>query len=424
MEPVFLRLGIAVLLGLLVGLQREHAASGLAGMRTFPLITLLGSLAVLLAEHFQEGWIVAAGLLAILGVVVAGHLFQPPRDPRPGTTTDVAMLLMYAVGALVMIGPLSVAIVIGGGVAVLLQFKPELHRLAQKLGDEDLRAIMQFVLITCIVLPVLPNRNFSPLDVLGARWPAADHELAVLNPFETWLMVVLIVGLSLGGYIIYKFFGCDAGILLGGVLGGAISSTATTVSYARNARDDATGTRMALVVIVIASTVMYLRVLLAVTVVSPQFLLIVALPVVILMLLTLVPALVLWYRVRSQPAPMPQQANPTQLKSALVFGLTYALVLLAMALAKHHWNGQGLYAVAFFSGLTEMDAVTLSTARLSLSDGTVATEGWRMIVVAAMANLISKAGIAGILGGGRLLTRLAAWFALPMLGGAALLAWW
>lgn len=424
MEPVFLRLGIAVLLGLLVGLQREHAASGLAGMRTFPLITLLGSLAVLLAEHFHEGWIVAAGLLAILGVVVAGHLFQPQRDPRPGTTTDVAMLLMYAVGALVMIGPLPVAIAIGGGVAVLLQFKPELHQIAKRLGDEDLRAIMQFVLITCIILPVLPNRNYSPLDVLGTQWSAADHALAVLNPFETWLMVVLIVGLSLSGYIIYKFFGRDAGILLGGILGGAISSTATTVSYARTARADALAARTALVVIMIASTVMYLRVLLAVTVVSPAFLRIVALPVIILMLLTLAPALLLWFRVRGQLSPMPQQTNPTQLKSAMIFGATYAMVLLALALAKHFWNGQGLYAVAFFSGLTEMDAVTLSTARLSLSDATVAADGWRMIVVAAMANLISKAGIAGLLGGGRLLAQIAAWFAIPMLGGAALLAWW
>ena len=121
---------------------------------------------------------------------------------------------------------------------------------------------------------------------------------------------------------------------------------------------------------------------------------------------------------------MPQQTNPTQLKSAVVFGLIYAAVLLALALAKHLWNGQGLYAVAFFSGLTEMDAVTLSTARLSLSDATVATDGWRMIVVAAMANLISKASIAGILGGRRLLAQIAAWFAIPMLGGAALLAWW
>jgi uncharacterized membrane protein (DUF4010 family) len=99
------------------------------------------------------------------------------------------------------------------------------------------------------------------------------------------------------------------------------------------------------------------------------------------------------------------------------------MVLLALAVAKRYWDGQGLYAVAFFSGLTEMDAVTLSTARLSLSDTWVASDGWRLIVVAAMANLISKAGIAGLLGGWRFLVRIALWFAVPMLGGAALLAW-
>jgi uncharacterized membrane protein (DUF4010 family) len=427
MEPLFQQLGIALLLGLLVGLQREHAASGMAGMRTFPLITVFGSVSAVLANHFQESWIVAAGVLAMVGVMVLGHLFRPRPDPHPGTTTDVAMLLMYAVGAMVVIGPMPVAIAIGGGVAVLLQFKPELHSIAQKLGDEDLRAIMQFVLITCIILPVLPDRNFSPWNVLELRAPAPGQPpdpLAVLNPFETWLMVALIVGMSLGGYIIYKFFGRDAGILLGGVLGGAISSTATTVSYARDARAEPFGVRTASIVIMIASTVMYVRVLLAVTVVAPEFLQRVVLPVAILMVLTFVPALVLWFRVRRQAAPMPEQKNPTHLKSAIIFGMMYAGVLLALAVAKRYWSGGGLYTVAFFSGLTEMDAVTLSTARMSLSDSLVASDGWRMIVVAAMANLVSKAGIAGLLGGWRLLVPIAALFALPMLGGAVLLMLW
>jgi uncharacterized membrane protein (DUF4010 family) len=450
---MFQQLGIAVLLGLLVGLQREHAASGMAGMRTFPLITVLGSVSALLADHFNESWILAAGLLAMVAITVVGHVFRerekgtgpicaqhppgrsgkldlspfPVSDPHPGTTTDVAMLLMYGVGALVVIGPIPVAIVIGGGVAVLLQFKPELHSIAQKLGDEDLRAIMQFVLITCIILPVLPNHNYSPLDLLQFRQPAvaqAPGPFNVLNPFQTWLMVVLIVGLSLGGYIVYKFFGRSAGIFLGGILGGAISSTATTVSYARATRDAPLGACTAAVVIMVASTVMYLRVLLAASVVASQnvaFLKTLLLPVSVLMLLTLLPAMALWFRVRRQPMPMPEQKNPTQLKSAIVFGLLYVAVLLALAVAQHHWNGQGLYTVAFFSGLTEMDAITLSTARMSLSDPMVASDGWRMIVVAAMANLVSKAGIAGLLGGWRLLLGITLLFAIPMLGGAALL---
>ncbi len=441
MEPVFQQLGIALLLGLLVGLQREHAASGLAGMRTFPLITVLGSVAALLADHFRESWILAAGLAGVAAVMIVGHLMQPagradrsnlqerpdgggtPTGPVPysahGTTTDAAMLLMYAVGALVVIGPMPAAIAVGGGVAVLLQFKPELHSVARRLGDEDLRAIMQFVLITCIILPVLPNRNYGPSSWLGID-PAS---LDVINPFQTWLMVVLVVGLSLGGYIIYKFFGRGAGILLGGVLGGAISSTATTVSYARGARDDREAARSAAVIIMIASTVMYLRVLAAVAFVSPGFLWTVLPPIMTLTALTLVPALVVGFRAMQQPAAMPEQKNPTQLKSAVIFAALYALVLFGLAAAKYYWNNRGLYAVAFLSGLTEMDALTLSTARMSLRDPSVAVDGWRLIVAAALANLASKAAIAGLLGGWRFLLRIAILFAVPMLGGAALLAW-
>jgi uncharacterized membrane protein (DUF4010 family) len=328
------------------------------------------------------------------------------------------MLLMFGVGAMVVVGPLSAAIVIGGAVAVLLQFKPELHSIAQKLGDQDLRAIMQFVLITCIILPVLPNRNYSPLGLLSEQ-PAGPFD--VINPFQTWLMVALIVGLSLGGYIVYKFFGRDAGMLLGGMLGGAISSTATTVSYARLAREDRNGARTAAIVIMIASTIMYLRILLAVVVVSPEFLKRVFLPVLAVMLLTLLPAMILWFRVRRQSIQMPEPKNPTQLKPAVVFGMLYAVVLLALAVAQHYWSNQGLYAVAFFSGLTEMDAVTLSTARLSTTDPQVLTDGWRMIVLAAIANSIAKTIIAGLLGGWRLLIRMILLFAIPTFGGVALL---
>jgi uncharacterized membrane protein (DUF4010 family) len=424
MEPMYQQLGIALLLGLLVGLQREHAASGVAGMRTFPLITILGSISAMLAVSFQESWIVAAGLLGVAALTIIGHLLRLRPDPNPGITTDVAMLLMFLVGAFVVVGSMAGAIAIGGCVAVLLQFKPELHNIARKLGDEDLRAIMQFVLITCIILPVLPRVNYGPADFLtGADAHAASSlaSLSVLNPFEIWLMVVLIVGLSLAGYIFYKYFGRNAGILLGGVLGGAISSTATTVSYARNTRTDPMAARTATIVIMIASTIMYARVLAAVAVVSQSFLLTVALPVMVLALLTLVPAIILWLGVRCQPTQMPKQENPTQLKSAIVFGLMYAGVLFALAMAQTYWKGKGLYTVAFLSGLTEMDAITLSTARMSLSDPMVAIDGWRMIVVAALANLVSKASIAGTLGGWRLFLQIAALFAIPMLGGIALL---
>jgi len=156
-------------------------------------------------------------------------------------------------------------------------------------------------------------------------------------------------------------------------------------------------------------------------VVSQSLLQTTALPLAILMLLTIVPALVMWFRVRRDSAPMPEQKNPTQLKSAVVFGLMYAAVLLALAAAKTYWNGHGLYVVAFLSGLTEVDSLTLSTARMSQTGQLAADVGWRLTVMAAMANSVSKAAIAGLLGGWRLLGELTLLFAIPMLGGAALL---
>jgi len=210
--------------------------------------------------------------------------------------------------------------------------------------------------------------------------------------------------------------------VIGGLLGGAISSTATTVSYARGTRNDPLGARNASIVIMIASAIMYVRILVAVTIVSSwAFLQTILAPMGILMVLTMLPAMAMWYRVRGEPSQMPKQENPTQLKSAVVFGLLYAAVLLALALAQYFWHGRGLYAVAFFSGLTEVDAITLSTARLAGSDGQVLTDGWRIIVVASMANLVSKSAIAGLLGGWRLMSRVAMLFAIPAIGGVLLL---
>ena len=416
-SSIFQQLGISVLLGLLVGVQREHAASGIAGMRTFPLITVLGTLSALMADALGA-WIVPAAFLGVVAVIVVGHLLQLCQaEPHAGTTTDVAMLVMFAVGAYITVGPMVVAVAVGGGVAVLLQFKPELHRIAQKLGDEDLRAIMQFVLISCVILPVLPNQNFGPSKLFGL----STHTLDVFNPFETWLMVVLIVGMSLGGYIFYKFFGANAGILLGGVLGGAISSTATTVSYSQQAKDNFLDGRIAAIVIMIASIISFVRVLIAVLVVSPEFLISVSGPVGVLMALTFLPVVIVWFRNRGQSKAMPEQKNPTQMKSALVFGGMYIGVLFALAAAKQFIGGEGLYLVAGLSGFTEMDAITLSTARMSLADQSVMADGWRLIVVAAMANMVSKSIIAGLLGGWGLLRRIVILFAAALIGGAAML---
>jgi uncharacterized membrane protein (DUF4010 family) len=178
-------------------------------------------------------------------------------------------------------------------------------------------------------------------------------------------------------------------------------------------------------VIMIASTVSCLRVLAAIAVVSPDFFLHAFVPVAVVTLLTFAPGLAMWYGSRHQPGIMPDHENPTQLKSAVVFGVMYALVLFALAAAEQYLGGQGLFMVAGLSGLTEMDAITLSTAKMSLQDSSIMTHtGWQMVVVAIMANMVSKTALAGILGGQRLLWRMTALFSIPMIGGAAMIWLW
>jgi len=416
---LFEQLAISLSLGLLVGLQRERSESVIAGLRTFPLITLLGTMAAALdVARDAQGWIIAAGFISMVAVVSVTNLHRlRVTSADYGMTTEVAILMMYGVGAYLVIGERVVSVVAGAVVAVLLQFKGELHGIAARLGDQDLRAIMTFVLITCVVLPVLPNATY---DVVAP--------LNVINPFEIWLMVVLMVGMSLGGYLTYRFFGRNAGILLGGVLGGAVSSTATTLSYAKRTRAEPRVAQLAALVILIASTVSFLRVLVEIFTVAPQHFLALAPPIVLVMGTGVLVAAVAWFRVQREPADPPEPKNPTQLRSALLFALMYAVVLMALSAAKTHLGGQGLYGIAVLSGMTDMDAITLSTARLvrlSTHAGGIATsDAWRVIVVASLANLVFKWLMAAAAGGAQLRRQLALLFAAPFVVGCILILLW
>ena len=410
-SDVFQRLGLSLLLGLLVGLQREIAKSRFAGMRTFALISLFGTINGFLAQEFG-GWVLAAGFLGVVTVVVIGNLRRliDQEAMDRGTTTEVAMLLMFAIGGYLAFGDLAVAIVIGGALAVLLQFKLELHGMAERLEDEDLRAIMQFVLITFMILPVLPDRTYGPLDVF--------------NPHEVWLMVTLIVGISLTGYLAYKFFGGKVGVLLGGLLGGAISSTATTLAYARRAHADLKGSALAAIVIALASAVVFVRVLLEVSVVAPELLPAAIVPMAIGLLLSLAPALVFWWRLRNQTSEMPSQKNPTELGAAITMAGVYIMVVFLLAATKKHLGEQALYLVAVISGLTDVDAITLSISRMVSAGSLNVDSAWRLIFTATLSNLVFKGGIVAAVGNWRLLGYVSLLFAFPLIGGAAVIWLW
>lgn len=404
---IFQTLGISLLLGLLVGLQRQHVLAPLGGIRTFPLVTVFGTVCALLAGDFGD-WTVAVGLAGVVATAIVGKITNPSRgEDHTGLTTAIAMPLMYAIGAYLVNGDWSVAVAVGGTVAILMELKPQLHGIVARLGDADIKAIMQFVLISFIILPVLPNQTFGWFDVL--------------NPREIWWMVVLVVSISLGGYVVWKFFGQQAGMVLGGVLGGTISSTATAVSFAKRSRLFPTSVRAASAVIMISTTVSFIRVAVEMAVVGQDFLQTCFVPVSIMISLALLLCLVAWLGTRKETEAMPQQSNPAELKSAVVFGALYAIILFAVAATRIHFEKSGLFVVAVLSGLTDMDAITLSTSRMVSTGRLTAETGWKVIFSAVIANLIFKAGLIALLGHRRLFLRVALLFGILVITGFVLI---
>jgi len=410
-EPleIFKIIAMSLGLGLLVGLQREHAASQVAGIRTFALVTLLGTLTALLGSTYG-GWPVAAGGLSVALLLGVINLRRAHEENHRGLTTEIAALVMYAVGAYLVIGSASVAVLVGGIVAVLLQLKEPMHSFVGRLSEDDVRVIMQFVLLALVILPVLPNENYGPLEAF--------------NPHEIWRMVVLIVGLSVAGYITYKFFGSHAGTLLGGLLGGLVSSTATTVSYARRTREQPAAVYSAAAVIAIASAIAIGRVIVEVVVVAAPVMHHVVPPLVVMFIWMSLLALAMFRTRENGFDKVPPPRNPAELSTALVFGGLYALIKLAVAATQHYFGDAALYVVAVVSGLTDLDAITLSTATLINQERLSSELGWRVILLAALSNLAFKAGIVVLLGSRQLTLRIGLLFVAAIAGGAAILWLW
>lgn len=404
-------LGIALGLGLLVGLQREHYHSRMAGIRTFTLITLFGCISGMIARHFEDSWIIAIGALSIAILLgVANYLKKKQEDPDIGQTTEIAALLMFTVGAsLVLVSP-AIGVVLGGTVATLLYLKQYLGRLVDRLGEKDIQTIMLFVAISLIILPILPNENFGPYEVF--------------NPREIWWMVVLIVGMGVTGYFIYKWMNNAKGTIINGLLGGLISSTAASISYSRQTKDASLGARPAAFIVMTASAIAFVRVLIEVSVVAPKHWVTVAPPLIVQTLFMGVVAGGLFFYSKEKSARMEEPENPAQFKTALIFAFLYALILLAVAFVKERFGNSGLYIVSVISGLTDMDAITLSLSRM-MNEGRLAPgDGWRFILAAGLSNVVFKGGLVVALGNRSLIRLIVIAFGLSLAGGGLILWWW
>lgn len=412
LPEILARMGLILGLGLLIGLQRERTDARLAGIRTFPLVGLLGWLSGLLAERHGP-WMAVPGLVGLALVIVGGNLprIRGPGDPEhPGITSEVAMLVMYAAGVYSVRGEPVVVTVTGGVVAVLLHLKPEMHSLAARMGEQDFRAVMQFALISLVILPVLPDRYFGPYQVL--------------NPFRLWLMVVLIVGIGLVGYVAHALVGRRGGALAGGIAGGLVSSTATTVAAARRSRGEGEAGALGALMVLAASAVVFLRILVLLAATSRPLLQASAGPMVVMFAVLGVAGWITFRTVADDPvAPLPHE-NPSELKPAILFGLVFAAVLLATAAAREFLGTGGVFLVGILAGTTDLDAMTLSVAQMVESGQLGVKSGWKVLMAASMSNLVFKAGIVMAVGDRRLGWKVGPWMAAGVAVGGGLLMLW
>jgi uncharacterized membrane protein (DUF4010 family) len=387
---IALRLAIALALGLIIGIEREWASrdtqEGLrsAGVRSFGFVGLLGGVSALLAGEFGVV-VLAIAFLGLVTMVGLSYAFTAPKTEDYGTTTELALLIAFGLGALAMRGFAIEATGVAVVTAALLGAKQELHGFLRRLDRRELTATLQLLLIAAVLLPLLPNRDLGP-------WEA-------LNPRTIGLLILLIAGISYVGYFAVRLLGTRVGILLTAALGGLTSSTAVTVAFARMAQRDRKAVPLLGAGIALAAATMAPRLLLEVGVINRSLLDLVALPIALLAVVPLLAALA----IARLTAALDGQAeiaigNPLELKAALGFGAALTGLFVLIRAAEAEFGNAGVYALAAISGSLDVDAVGISLAQAAGKTLTpsVAATG---LVTAALVNTAVKAILATAIGG-------------------------
>lgn len=399
---LLLNLATALSVGLLIGTERswsgrDNAGQELAGIRTFGLAGLFGGLATLSAIHFgAAAWIAMFVALALL--TIAGYVIESRTYADHGMTTEVALLLTFLLGSLAVAEMRLLAASVAVVVALLLSLKARLHGALRKLSEAELSGALKLLFISVVLLPVLPSQGYGP-------WQA-------FNPYTTWWMVVLIAGIGFAAYVAIRVLGTRHGLMVTALLGGIVSSTAMTITLARLNTEKL---RPALAAGLLAtSALMFPRVLLEVGLINRALLPSLLAPMLTAGLIYAAGALFYYLRAGQQPpsGAEPPLKNPFELGPALRFAGLLVIILFLVEGARRLLGDTGIYLVALLSGLTDVDAITLSlsnSARTDLSE-MVAVHG---IFLAALSNSLVKAVLILFIGG-----RAMAVLTLPfMLGG-------
>lgn len=403
LDPVVAGLAAALAVGLLIGLERGWSerlraeGSRVAGLRTFGLIGLFGGVSATLRGEFGAAVLVAGLIgLAVLGAVSYREWVR--ASGSLSATSTIAALLTYVLGALAASGAPALAAGVAVVAAVLLNLKPTLHRWLRLIEHRELSAALQMLVLSVVVLPLLPDRGFGPYEAL--------------NPYRMWWAVVLVSGLSLGGDVAMRFSGPQRGLIWTGLLGGLASSTAATLALARRVRQSPGHVDAAVAGTLAACGVMFLRMTVIVLTLQPALVGSLAAPLLVPGGVLLALSVLQWRRRAASDAvaagsgadaaplaPAADEPAPFDLGVALGFGAFLGLMAVLTRLVHDLYGAVGLYGLAALSGLADVDAILISITRMHAGDGVSTPAIVLAVGLAVGSNMLTKAGIAWVVGG-------------------------
>ncbi len=387
MDLPFERIGIAILIGALIGIEREkrqrhEGEESAAGLRTFMLLAMAGALSAWLATRTGAMWIFVGTGLASTLLIVAGYLSQVRATPGNfGLTTEVAALVTFLLGGACVFGYPQLAVGLGIATSAVLAFRQKLHAAVERLGWNDLFAGLKLLVVVFIVLPVVPRHAVDP-------W-------GVLNPYTLTWYVILIAGISFLGYVASRWMGPGRGDAVTGLVGGLVSSTAVTLTLARRSSEPGRGTESSALAagVLLAWAVMFVRVVVEVAVVNHALTGLLLIPMGSMAAIAVLGA---WWLLAHARAGQPTDGaeldlkNPFSLSFAVKFALLLAVITVLVDLASRRFPDSGIYAVSVVAGFADVDAITLSLAQRAADTG--AGPAVAAIAIAVLSNTLVKCG--------------------------------
>ncbi len=372
---------ISMGIGLIIGLEREYdklkEEKGFAGIRTFPIVAILGFSLASLTELFTP-WLLIISLGTFILFLAFNYFSQKQAEYGQGLTTNLALIATFVLGIMVSVEFYRDAVATAVIIVTLLSLKTRFRSVISNITSIELFAFIKFSIIALLILPFLPNKHYGPDNLL--------------NPFEIGSIIVIVSFLNFIGYFLVKFVGSKKGIILTAILGGLISSTAVAWNYASRSKASPELSKKYSAGIIVASAIMFPRLALIAYIFNNAILSYVALPFGVLTLVCILATLVLMRRDDNKPDTDIKLGNPLNMLNAIGFGVVYVVIHFAVFYSNQIFGERGLYYSALIAGLADTDAITISMAKFSL-DGEKLHLASSVIIAATMSNMLVKLGI-------------------------------